>query len=1253
LLNFVIARYFFLKQRLLLKLIDLQTYFCLMKKFIYIVFIFYFTLTLAGQPVKYGFLGVTNYNKSHYNIKTQLRSIKQGLNGIMYFGTNKGLLSYDGTEWDMIELPRYNSVRSLDMDATGTVYIGSQGDFGYLKSSHSGKHGFVSLIPLLAASDLNFRDVWKTTAHTEGIFFQTQNKVYLYKSDSIRTYSFPNRLSFDFIFDSHYYLYSAENEKLYRFNKNKFDTIALPNSIKNYKIYGVVPFKSDELILFTELHGPVIYSLNSVPKQKDSRILSPKLAQFFNRYPCTSGSVLPDGNIVLGTNGSGILIINTNGEIVENLNENSGLLSDKIDNILTDGEGQIWALTEKGISHIEYNSPFRYLRGVKSPVGSLNAMLSPINKNFNKSLYIGTSNGLYTLSTYNINKPATLQTIEDFELKRFQLNTSVNKFLEFKNTVFVATDQGLYTICNNKLQKAGGYFTAKIQNIQLYKGKYLLANDKNFIYVFNIFKSGIGYNVSFKKKFISTHDQFANFAIDTLNRIITAVPGVGISTYRLSNDMQNILKIKLYTKQNGSSASNFPTKPVMNRNSLYCLSIDGILKYDYRTDKFVMDTTLNKAAYGLAYNELVTDANKDYWLIDEKQNRVWHLANSNKQLKNEQLFVNRLRNEYVNFLYTDNCCNVYIGTENGIVIYNANFPKQTIPDFPVLIREAYTYSNNDTAKVLIGKSQFTDYTFTNPIKIQHTENALKFKVSAPSYIGEDVNKYSYFLEGFDVRWSEFTTIPTKEYTYLPSGKYTFKVVAMNAFGIKSKVNSFAFEITPPIWLTVPAFIFYIILLVITVYALIKANAYRLEMESKKLKKKVLERTLELQNQQNLLIATNEELLAKQEEITSQTERLALQNKELEQLQIAVTETDNGILILSSKGEIEWVNDSFSQTFEFMLSSGSTSVPAYLSTGFNKVLETGSSVSFETLNTDNEKLWKQTTLSPIFSETAEIEHIVAIESDITKLKNAEAQISRQNDDITAGIRYAQTIQSALLPPLQNFTKWFDNFIIYLPKDIVSGDFYRHTRIENDTEFGLHLIIVADCTGHGVPGAFMSMIGIQMLNEIISEHNIVSPAEILAELDYRIINSLHQKTNSNRDGMDVAIISIEKIGEQYRILFSNAKRPLFYKNTSDDDVKIIQATRRSIGGDFFVSTTPFVNYELLLEPNSFIYMLTDGYSDSPTDERKRLGKRKLHEMLNEIHVFPFSVQEEIIADAILTSKSGEEQRDDITFLALKLR
>ncbi|MGB0523605.1 MAG: SpoIIE family protein phosphatase [Flammeovirgaceae bacterium] len=251
-------------------------------------------------------------------------------------------------------------------------------------------------------------------------------------------------------------------------------------------------------------------------------------------------------------------------------------------------------------------------------------------------------------------------------------------------------------------------------------------------------------------------------------------------------------------------------------------------------------------------------------------------------------------------------------------------------------------------------------------------------------------------------------------------------------------------------------------------------------------------------------------------------------------------------------------------------------------------------------------------------------------------------------ISASLNYAQNIQSAILPFSTRIDQHFPNhFIIYYPKDVVSGDFYWLGKIEHTTIFG-----VIDCTGHGVPGAFMSMIGYSLLNEIIISKKITSPDLILEHAHQMIREALKQDESKNLDGMDASFITVKSDEtEHITLTFGGAKMPLYYYDVTDQAIKEIKGTRRSLGGNQ-TKNKPFEKHELSLQQGSTLYLISDGFVDQNDPNRKKFGSNKLVQLLNEVCQLPLHEQREQIEAAYFAHKQNEAQRDDITFVALRV-
>ncbi|MCU0444245.1 MAG: YfiR/HmsC family protein [Microscillaceae bacterium] len=257
-----------------------------------------------------------------------------------------------------------------------------------------------------------------------------------------------------------------------------------------------------------------------------------------------------------------------------------------------------------------------------------------------------------------------------------------------------------------------------------------------------------------------------------------------------------------------------------------------------------------------------------------------------------------------------------------------------------------------------------------------------------------------------------------------------------------------------------------------------------------------------------------------------------------------------------------------------------------------------------------------------------------------------ELEDQNRKITDSIRYAMTIQQAMLPT-DTFLKTIfeDYFIVYQPKDIVSGDFYWVSRQEGKT-----FVAVVDCTGHGVPGAFMSAIGTDLLNEIVNEKKVFNPAKVLERLHLGIYERLRQGDSNNRDGMDVCFCTINPANnEQCVVTFAGAKRPLYY--THNNQIQRIGGDSKYIGG-ILKEKQDFTTHEVILKKGDILYLTSDGYTDAPNAKRVKYGTQKFQDLLEKVHHQPLDHQRHILTTELEQYQIDTEPRDDVTILGVKI-
>jgi len=261
------------------------------------------------------------------------------------------------------------------------------------------------------------------------------------------------------------------------------------------------------------------------------------------------------------------------------------------------------------------------------------------------------------------------------------------------------------------------------------------------------------------------------------------------------------------------------------------------------------------------------------------------------------------------------------------------------------------------------------------------------------------------------------------------------------------------------------------------------------------------------------------------------------------------------------------------------------------------------------------------------------------------------IEEKQREITESITYAKRIQQAILPPTELIKQFLpDIFIIYKPKDIVAGDFYWfYPDLSNNTFY----LAAADCTGHGVPGAFTSVVCSEKLNYAIAETK--NCGEILAKTNKAVKTTLRQtseKSGTSRDGMDIALVSISKKGKESILKYAGANRPLWIVKNGTNDIIEIKATKKAIGG-FTDENQEFETHQISLSKGDIIYLFTDGYADQDGGEKgKKMMIKNLKKVITEICHKSMEEQKNHLEGFAIQWRRNKEQLDDILVIGLRV-
>lgn len=283
--------------------------------------------------------------------------------------------------------------------------------------------------------------------------------------------------------------------------------------------------------------------------------------------------------------------------------------------------------------------------------------------------------------------------------------------------------------------------------------------------------------------------------------------------------------------------------------------------------------------------------------------------------------------------------------------------------------------------------------------------------------------------------------------------------------------------------------------------------------------------------------------------------------------------------------------------------------------------------------------------PEYDERGVLESVLVVSHDITERKKIETEVQHQHRKITESINYAKRIQGAILPnPRLIHRALPDSFILYKPKDLVSGDFPWFTQVKEEV-----FMAAVDCTGHGVPGALLSLVGYFLLNDIVRSRKITEPGRILDLLDEGVSTTLRPDEDAGtKDGMDICLCRINT--EEREVTFAGAHRPLYVmRNGTLEEIK---GNKFPIGGGIFKNQTSFTSTKLKLSHGDAIYFCSDGFCDQFGGPKgKKFGTKQLREIITKVHTIPMKEAKAIFEDEWETWRGGQKQTDDVLLIGIR--
>ena len=935
---------------------------------------------------------VTNYTPQSYNEHPQNWDIIQDEQGIMYFGNVNGVLEFDGVYWDLLELPKKETCRQMSIDSSGRIFIAASGQVGYLEPNKRGDLRFHSLSDYLPENEKPLYDVFDLFFIQDTLFFRTRNRVFKYYSDTIVPISFEKwnssfEVSGGFRYKNQAYFY-IENTGIYRVDEDSAVLLQDHASFLQHSPEKITPL-DEHTFLFNSDNR-----LFSMTFQEDNIDVNPFRTSndaFFEENRIYRALLTYGDYILVGTSSGGIAVMNRKGEIIQIIDQNDGLEVGSIYVLFQDKQNNIWVGGSNGIAKVELSSPITYWN--KSH--GLDGYVADILK-YNGVLYLATENGAFYLEKGQIRRISGPRD-QNWVLRTY--NTDGEKHL------LLGTNEGLYEIQNFQLKKRWGdenvfsiYSPPEMPDcifLGLNDGLYCLTYKNGKWYEEGQIE-GIHYNV---RSIQSDEDGY--LWLSTFRN--------GVYKLKLSKEhITNPLELEHYDESYGfGSLRNILIYPYKDR--VIFATEQGFYRYNKQTNQFRPDSVFGELlATGEQGVFAFSEDDKDrIWvsgLFNEKDEIGYGKMTGKDQVQWYFLPFRRIPNMMILDIYTEDGV-AWIGGSEGLYRYKNNdffIPgsfsthlRNVWIDGDSAIFQGSFYRKMDEERIL-SKKQTKDQIRQIPYK----QNTMEFAFSATNYIANEKTLYSYYLEGFNENWSDWTPMTRVRYTNLDHGKYTFHVRSKNIYGEVSDSTHYQLQIQTPWFFHPLAYISYFVIGVFIIGLIIRIYTKHLKKVNAKLEEMVRERTREIEQQK--------------EEIVTQSNQLVKTNHELEKLSIVARETDNAVTIMSPEGDIEWVNEGFERLYGY--NQGDLQNDKDQKFGFYASLKEaidhcvqskkGEITEFKKQNMQGRDLWIQTTLTPIIDSQGKIHKLIAIDSDITQIKEAEEEIKKQKSEIEAQRDYAR-------------------------------------------------------------------------------------------------------------------------------------------------------------------------------------------------------------------------------------------------------
>lgn len=789
---------------------------------------------------------ITNYTTADYGMDfaPENHGICQDENGVMYFGNTGNILSFDGNEWRSIKVVPGRTTRSLLRASDGTIYAGSQGDFGHLVVDSVGAYHYKSLVDSTLRKEHPFTNVWFIHEIEGTIYFQSEEQLFALQNGQLVTLPMPGEIHTSFNVNDQLVARMRDNG-LMVWKNQQWTKVKGSELFEVYAVFGILSTAdSNKKIVISQEIGIFEWNLSQnqltpIETEHDEQLIN---------YFLFGAQRVGSNRISLATKDKGLIFINNEGKELGRVDKRLGLVSNDIQNQFVDQDGNLWLTTSNGIVLINLNARLSYFGQLQGLHGGVESVLETVHLN-QKHLFVGTNEGLFELKATDPSSFRVFKKISGIRHAVWDLD-------RFDDHLLVSTSEGLYKIDLNDLSR---------QCEQIHR------ENTNATYVDSTENLLIGFGG--KGLFVLDLPSYSlNYA---MQQPFTTATGIekqmrgDTSQYWVGLHGQGVFKLShhkggFFVEFFNGSSYGLPQDHILVPNKLNDAIVFGSTAGILAVDETEMDNEVFTFFMPTTIGDSSIDSALFYFLEDEKN--IWYCIDNNVGVydKGKNTYTNRpfwgIKQGRVNVLYrSPDKDYLWIGAADGLVRYSINGEVPYKENFKALIRSVQT-----TGKKLAFGGIKGDH--LQPILVAYDKSFISFKFSAPYFEDHQPIEYSFWLEGYTQEWSEWKEKNQVDFTNLPEGEYTFHVKARNVYKQEAEEAFIKFTISTPWYRTTFAYIGYLIVFILIIFLAIKLSSIRLKAQNKRLEKAVQERTKEIEEKNTRLESQKEEILHQKTEI---------------------------------------------------------------------------------------------------------------------------------------------------------------------------------------------------------------------------------------------------------------------------------------------------------------------------------------------------------------------------------------------------